>query len=385
MSAIDQVLSGAIAAGAAPGIVAAVASRDGITYQGAFGRRSTAAPDPIVPDTIFRIYSMTKAVGSIAAARLVEQGKLHLDAAVESIVPAFGELKLLEGFDGDRPILREPRRKATVRQLATHTSGLVYEFWNAKIAKYLEVTGTPSVLSGKRQGLMYPLVFEPGERWDYGIGIDWLGQVIEAVSGKRLDAYCRDEIFSPLAMADTDFECEGARRARLAGVHARAADGSLSAITLDPPSHPEVYGAGYGLYSTARDYMQLLLMLLNEGKWNGAQILRPETVDYMLRNHIGELEVGKLTTVMPAISCDAEFFPGMEKKHSLATMINMTPARGMRAAGSHTWAGALNTFFWLDPASGVAGVILMQLLPFADPKAIDALVAFEKAVYAGRT
>ena len=384
MSAIDEALKRALATGAAPGLVAAAATRDGIFYEGAFGRRSAAAPEPMTKDTVFRIFSMTKAVASVAAAKLVERGQLHLDAPVESIVPAFGELKVLEGFDGNRPILREPRHKATVRNLATHTSGLVYEFWNANIAKYLQVTGAPNFLSGKKQGLMYPLVFEPGERWDYGIGIDWLGMVIEAVSGKKLDAFCRDEIFTPLGMTDTDFECEGERRNRLVTVHARGADGAMSVISLDPPPHPEIYGGGYGLYSTARDFMQFLLMMLNNGKGNGAEILKPATIDLLLRNQIGELNVGKLTTVIPQISCDAEFFPGMASKHSLMSLINTEPVPGMRAAGSHCWAGALNTYFWFDPARAIAGVILMQFLPFADPQALGALGDFERTVYAGR-
>ena len=382
MSALDRVLRRSIELGAAAGVVGAAATREGIFYQGAFGKRSADAPAAMTDDTIFRIFSMTKAVGSVAAAQLLERGTLDLDAPVESFCPTFGELQVLEGFDGDRPRLRVPKRKATVRQLMTHTSGLVYEFWNADIAKYLALTGNPGFLSGTKRGIMYPLVFDPGERWDYGIGIDWLGQVIEAVSGKRLDAYCRDEIFTPLGMKDTDFECQGDKRNRLASVHARGENGSLSVISLDPPSNPEVYSAGFGLYSTARDYLQFLLMLLNEGSYNGAQILKPATVNYILENHIDDLEVGKLTSVAPGVTGDAEFFPGMSKKHSLATMINIEPARGMRAAGSHCWAGALNTYFWFDPLNGIAGVVLMQSLPFVDPKCTDVLVEFEKAVYA---
>jgi CubicO group peptidase (beta-lactamase class C family) len=382
MAALDRVLRRAVDAGAAAGIVAAAATREGLFYQGACGRRSIDAPAPMTTDTIFRIFSMTKAVAGVAAAKLIERGDLDLDATVESLVPEFAELQVLEGFDGDTPILRAPKRKATVRQLATHTSGLVYEFWNADIAKYLAVTGRPGFLSGTKLGISYPLVFDPGERWDYGVGIDWLGQVIEAVSGQRLDVFCHDEIFAPLAMTDTDFECPPEKRGRLTGVHARQADGSLVPITLDPPSNPEVYGAGYGLYSTARDYMQFLLMLLNEGRYNGAQILKPATVNFILENHIDELEVTNLISCNPAVTCDAEFFPGMSKKQSLVTMINMAPARGMRAAGSHCWAGALNTYFWFDPLNGIAGTVLMQSLPFCDPLCTDVLVDFEKAVYA---
>jgi len=382
MATLDDVLASTIAQGAAAGVVGAAATRKGIFYQGASGRRSLEAPAPMKTDSIFRIFSMTKAVAGAAAAKLIENGALDLDATVESILPEFGTLQVLEGFDGEKPILRPARAKATVRQLATHTSGLIYEIWNANLAKYLDLTGRPRFLSGKKMGIMYPLAFDPGSRWDYGIGIDWLGLVIQAVSGKRLDAFCREEIFAPLGMTDTDFECPGEKHARLAGVHVRQDDGTLKAIDFELPSSPEIYCAGHGLYSTASDYMSFLLMLMNEGRYNGAQVLKPATVRLALENHIGGLEVGKLTTVIPAVSYDAEFFPGMAKKHSLATMINVEPAQGMRAAGSHCWAGALNTYFWFDLTNGIAGVILMQSMPFADPKCVDALVAFEKTVYA---
>ncbi len=380
--AIDKVLQPRAAAGDVPGIVAVAARRDGIFYEGAFGKRGLDGAEPMTVDSIFRIFSMTKAVGTASAMILVEQGKLDLDATVESYLPQFSELQVLDGFNGDAPILRPPRTKATIRHLATHTSGLVDEFWNANMAKYLKVTGNPSIISGLKAGLMYPLGYDPGERWDYGIGIDWLGQVVEAITGKAVDVYCREEIFQPLGMVDTDFECEGTRRDRLVTVHGRGEDGALSVIQLDPPSHPEVYGYGHALYSTARDYTQFLLMMMKRGTHNGAQILKPETVDLMMQNHIGDLFVNNLVTAVPAISNDAEFFPGMPKKHGLGFMINLEQAAGMRAADSQAWAGALNTYFWFDPANDVTGVILMQLLPFVDREAIDIFTDFEKAVYA---
>lgn len=382
MRSLDEVLKRGLDAGAASGIVATVGTREGTTYLGACGQRRVDAPAEMTPDTIFRIFSMTKAVTGIAAGKLIESGALDLDATVESILPEFGALQVLEGFDGDVPKLRPPRSKASVRQLATHTSGLVYEFWNADIQKYLAVTGRPGFLSGTKLGISYPLVFDPGARWDYGVGIDWLGLVIEKVSGKRLDRFFADEIFVPLAMTDTGFECPQEKRTRLTSVHARQADGSLVPIELDPPANPEVYGGGYGLYSTASDYLRFLRMLLNGGTLDDATILKRSTLDYLLQNHIGDLEVTNLATCNPAVTCDAEFFPGMSKKHSIATMINMAPARGMRGADSHCWAGALNTYFWFDVTAGIAGVMLMQSLPFCDPLCTDVLVDFEKTLYA---
>lgn len=382
MNALDRILARAVESGAAAGVVAALGTREDMTYIGARGRKQTDAPAPMTADTIFRIFSMTKAVTGIAAAKLVESGALDLDAPVASILPEFDDLLVLEGFDGDTPILRAPKTRATVRQLATHTSGLVYEFWNEDIAKYLAVTGQPGFLSGTKLGISYPLVFDPGTRWDYGVGIDWLGLVVQQVSGTRLDSFFADEIFTPLAMTDTGFVCPPEKRDRLTSVHGRQPDGSLIPISLDPPEDPEVHGGGYGLYSTASDYMRFLRMLLNGGKLDGAQILKPATVNYVLENHIDDLEVVNLISCNAAVTFDAEFFPGMSKKHSLATMINMEPARGMRGAMSHCWAGALNTFFWFDPLANMAGVVLMQSLPFCDPQCIDVLVDFEKAAYA---
>ena len=383
MSEIESLLQRAVADGVAPGIAAGTANRSGTTWQGAAGVRGLDANAAMTTDSVFRIFSMTKAMATVAALQLYENGALDLDAPVEKYAPAFGSLQVIEGFDGETPRLRAPKRKATVRQLMTHTAGLAYQFWNADTKKYVEVTGNPGFLSGKKLGLMYPLTFDPGDKWHYGINTDWLGQVIEGVTGRTLRDVCRDEIFTPLAMFDTDFECEGAARQRLVSVHARGDGPAMSVITLDPPSHPEVYGGGYGAYSTLGDYLRFLRALLNNGQLDGARIMRPETLEYAKRNHTGDFEMSKLFTVIPAISSDAEFFPGRAKGHTLMMMTNLEDIPGTLSANSQFWAGALNTYFWFDPKRDIAGVILMQFLPFADKRALETLVEFQKAAYAG--
>ena len=383
-AALNYLLQTAVEQGVAPGIVAGIANSGGTTYEGAAGVRAAGAEQSMTTDAVFRIFSMTKAIASIAALQLYERGLLDLDAPVENYAPAFGQLQVIEGFDGDTPRLRAPKRKATVKHLMTHTAGLAYQFWNADTKKYVEVTGNPGFLSGKKLGIMYPLTFDPGDKWHYGINIDWLGQVIEGVTGKTLREVCREQIFEPLAMPDSDFECEGAARDRLVGNHARGEDGTMSVIALDPPSHPEVYGGGYGAYSTLGDYLRFLRAMLNTGELEGQRILKPETLAYALQNHTGDLEMSKLSTVIPAISSDAEFFPGRAKSHGLAFMANREAIPGTLSANSHFWAGALNTYFWFDPARDVAAVLLMQFLPFADRRALGTLVDFQKAVYAGR-
>jgi methyl acetate hydrolase len=381
MTEIDDVLSAAVDAGRVPGVVAAASGKDEIFYQGAFGKRELNEDAEMTNDTVFRIFSMTKAIATTAAVQLIERGELDLDTPVEDVMPEWKNKFVLEGFDGDTPIMRLPRTKATIRNLATHTSGLSYEIWNADTEKYIEDTETASILSCERDALNYPLVSDPGTRWEYGINIDWLGMVVEAVSGKSLRDFCKENIFDPLGMNETDFHATDEQRKRMATVHQRSEDGILEPIDLDLPSEPEMYCGGHGLYSTASDYLQYLQALLKGGTHNGVQILKPETVAMMTKNHIGDLNVGMLHSVMPKLSNDAEFFPGMPKKHNLGFVTNMEQAAGMRNTGSHCWAGLANTYYWWDPEAEIAGVILCQILPFVDVEAIELFRNYEKAVY----
>jgi len=380
MKALDTVLSDAVSAGDVPFVVAMSGNSSGVTWSGAAGER--APGQAAAEDTVFRIFSMTKAVGSTAAMILIDRDKLSPDTPVEEILPQFSDIKVLDGFDGDAPNLRAPKTKATVRHLATHTSGFVYEFWNGDMAKYLETTGHPGILSGLKEALNYPLVFDPGERWDYGIGIDWLGQVVEAVDGRRIDAFCREEILDPLGMRDTNFEVTESMANRLAVVKARGEDGQLADFELAPPSNPEFYGMGHALYSTAPDYMRFLRMFLNKGQLDGNRILSETAVETMLANHIGELDVVEMKTVAPAVTADAEFFPGYKKKHCLGFMRLEENVPGMRSAGSYCWAGVCNTHYWFDPARDVAGLIMTQTLPFVEPPFMKVYEAYERAVYA---
>jgi methyl acetate hydrolase len=372
-------LNDAVGSDDVPIVVAMSGNSNGVTWTGVAGDRAPGVA--ATEDTVFRIFSMTKAVGSTAAMILVDRGKLSPDTPVEEILPRFADIKLLDGFDGDTPRLRPPKKKATVRHLATHTSGLVYEFWNTDIPGYMEATGHPTIISGLKASLNYPCVFEPDERWDYGVGLDWLGQVVEAVDGRRIDAFCREEIFDPLGMPDTSFEVTDSMAKRLAVVKARGEDGQFVDFDLAPPPNPEFYGMGHALYSTAPDYMRFLRMFLNKGQLNGSRILSEAGVETMLANHIGELRVGKLTTAAPPLSVDFEFFPGFEKSHSLGFMRMEEDVPNMRSAGSQSWAGVLNTHYWFDPARDVAGLIMTQTLPFFEPRFSQVYERFERAVY----
>jgi methyl acetate hydrolase len=380
MSQLNNVIDRSVSAQDVPFIVAQVGDANGVKWSGAAGE--SAPGQKAAADTVFRIFSMTKAIGSTAAMILMDRGKLDPSTPVEELLPEYSKVQVLEGFDGDTPRLRSPRTKATVRHLATHTSGFTYEFWNADITKYLAATGHPGILSGLKASLFYPLAFDPGERWDYGIGIDWLGQVVEAVDGRKIDRFCREEIIDPLEMVDTRFEVEDHMKGRLSAVSIRGEDGKFGDIAIAPASHPEFYGMGHSLYSTAPDYMRFLRMYLNRGQLDGRRLLSETAIDTLLSNQIGDTEIGVLKTATPPITADFQAFPGHKTSHSMAFMRVDEDIPGMRSAGSHFWAGVLNTHFWFDPKKNVAAVLLTQSLPFVEPRFMDTYEKFERAAYA---
>ena len=382
-SQIDQVLKSAADRKDVPGVVALAADRNGgVFYQGAFGVRNIDSGPAMTLDTVFWIASMTKAITSTAAMQLVEQGKLQLDEPLGGLLPELASPQVLEGFDADgAPQLRPAKRPITLRHLLTHTAGFSYDIWNAEIGRYMEQKGIPGIISCENAALTTPLVFDPGERWEYGINIDWVGKAVEKVSGKSLEDYLRDHIFNPLGMSETGFVIKSEQRSRLASMHARDEDGALTPIEFEIPQAPEFFMGGGGLYSVGGDYIKFTQMILHKGSFNGAQILQPETVEQMSRNQIGAIEVGPMKTAIPQHSNDVEIFPGMVKKWGLGFLINTDNVSNGRRAGSLTWAGLGNTYFWIDPQAGITGVILTQILPFVDVKVMPLYAAFESAVY----
>lgn len=381
-ASVDTVLHDAAAAGDIPGVVAMAADRGGVVYEGAFGRRGVPDGVPMTPDTMFAIASMTKPVTAVAAMQLVELGSLSLDAPAPEVLPQLADARVLEGFDAaGEPLLRAPRRPMTLRHLLTHTSGFGYDTWNADLFRYFAQTGRPTHASGKLIGLNAPLVFDPGEGWAYGIGIDWAGRMVEAASGKALDVYMREHIFDPLGMDDTGYALRPDQRKRLASVHARKPDGGFEMFERQAPQNPEFIPGGGGLYSTAADYLTFLRMLLGGGELGGARLLHPDTVAAMAQNHMGAINVAPMKSTKPAASADIELFPGMEKKWGLSFLINTANVPGGRSAGSLAWAGLGNTYFWLDPHQQIAGIFLTQVLPFGDRFVLRTLDAFENAIY----
>jgi CubicO group peptidase (beta-lactamase class C family) len=381
---IDAALKRAADAGDVPGVVAMATDRSSTIYEGAFGKRVLGEPLPMTPDTVMWIASMTKAITAAGAMQLVEQGKLDLDAPAAKVVPDIAAAQVLDGFGADgQPRTRAPKRPITLRHLLTHTAGFGYEIWNGDVGRYQTAKNIPGIITCQNAALTTPLLFDPGDKWYYGIGIDWAGKMVEAVSGQRLGAYLQKNVLGPLGMTSTAFKMTPAMRERLAKIHQRGGDDKLTALMdLEIPQEPEFDMGGGGLYSTAGDYLKFVRMILNRGRANGAQVLKPETVDLMSRNAMGEARVSLLKTVAPDLSNDAEFFPGLEKTWGLSFQINAAKAPTGRPAGGLMWAGLANSYFWIDPATGIGGVYLTQILPFADKKSLPLYYEFERAFYA---
>ncbi len=336
----------------------------------------------MTPDSVVWIASMTKALTTTAALQLVEQGKLNLDTPACDVLPQLGKAQVLTGFDAaGQPVTRAPKRPITLRHLLTHTSGFGHETWSADVQQVQAAWGLPRIGSGRKAALRVPLLFDPGTRWQYGIGVDWTGPLIEAASGQALGAYLHDHVLAPLGMDSTAFHLTPELRSRLAKVHQRDPDGSLRAIDFEVVQDPEFELGGGGLYSTARDYLKFVRTILNGGTLDGTRVLRGATVRDMARNQIGELHVQALRTALPAMSNDAEFLPGIDKKWGLGFQVNESGTPTGRPGGALMWAGLANTFYWIDPLNGVGGVVLTQILPFADQKAVTLFDAFEAAVY----
>ena len=380
---IDTVLRDAVERGAVPQVVAMAADRTGPIYEGAAGPKVAGQSEQVGPDSMFRIASMTKMVATVAALQQAERGELDLDAPVDTFIPEFAEVGVLEGFDGDTPRIRPPASRATVEQLITHTAGFGYWFWNADILKWEEVTGTPNVLSGDRAIFTAPMVADPGTRFEYGISTDWLGEVVEKVTGRPLKDYLAENVFEPLGMKRTTFTPTAQDRAELVPVHVKGEDGNWVATDIDWSPEPQWWAGGHGLYSTPRDYLRFQQALLGRGELDGAAILRPETVDAAFTNQIGDLDFpAHIPAAAPAVAGPWNGPPGMKWGHGLLLTTEQAP--GMRAVGSGAWAGVYNSHFWVDPVSGVTGAIYSQFLPFITEEALGVYADFERALYASR-
>ena len=380
-TAIDKVLRDAVDSGGVPHVAAIAADRHGVIYLGAAGPRAVGENAPVTVDTLFRITSMTKMPCTVAALQQVEQGNLDLDTPVADYCPEFAGVQVLAGFDGDTPKLRPPARQATVKNLVTHTSGLGYWFWSEPLARWEKATGTPNVAAGSRASFTAPMLADPGEAFIYGISTDWLGKVVEAVTGVGLDVAIKQGVTGPLGMDQTTFLMNDAQRANSAPVHVKGEDGNWVSVGEILNQAPDWWSGGTGLYGPPSDYIKFERALLRGGELDGTRILRQSTVNAAFTNQIGDLDFpADIPTADPASSCAFSVGPGFKWGYGL--LLNTADIPGMRRAWSGAWAGLCNTHFWVDRAAGICASIHGNFLPFVTPEAIAMYEGFEGALYA---
>jgi methyl acetate hydrolase len=388
-TAADAVLNKAVSSTpGVPGVVAVATDRNANTYEGAFGVRQAGAHAPMTTDSVFAIFSTTKAITGTACLQLVEDGKLELDAPAKTYAPEIGKVQVLDGFDdAGKPKLRAPKRDITTRMLLLHTAGFGYDFFNENYNQLAQNHGQPSVITASHASIRTPLLFDPGEKWEYGSNIDWAGQVVEGITGKRLGEVMKERIFKPLGMEDTAFSMNESMRKRMVTMHQRDEKGILTPLPdFTLPSDPEVHMGGHGLYSTVLDYAKFIRMWLNDGQGPGGRVIKKETVEMAAKNSLpGDMKIKGLPGVIPSLSNYAEFFPGMPKSWALTFMINDHEAPTGRPAGALAWAGLANLYFWIDRKNGVGGFWATQILPFADPASVGGYIDFETAVYRAQT
>jgi methyl acetate hydrolase len=373
----DSSFEAAFGAANLPGAVGLIVDRTGTRYARGLGVADVDSGAAMGPETLCQIASMTKALVSVAAMQLVEDGRLSLDAPIGAVLPDLADPQVLTGFGADgQPLLRRAKRPITLRQLLTHTAGFGYFFIHAEVQQYFAAVGMPA--PGSLDSIRLPLLFDPGERWEYGVATDWVGQAIEAASGRRLGDYMADHVFAPLGMTRTGFRDvlpEGAAK-----IHARLPDGGFKTLATFMGGG-EFDAGGGGLTSTAADYARFVRMVLNHGELDGVRVLSGETVAEMSRNQIGPLRAGAFGSVMPSLSLPIDILPGQHTGWGLGFAINPERSLNGRSPGSLAWAGVFNSFYWIDPVAGLGGVFMSQLSPLGDPGALAAFAALEQMAY----
>ena len=383
--AADTVLDYSVnRAGGAPGVVAMATDRNGNFYEGCAGRRELGKDQPMTLDSVMAIFSTTKALTGTCIMQLVEEGKIKLDDAAKKYVPELAELQVLDGFDAaGQAKTRAPKRDITVNDLMLHISGLCYEFFSHDDLKYRTAKNIPTVVSSTFASIRTVLLHEPGERWTYGVSIDWLGRIVEQQRGKRLGEVMKERIFAPLGMTDIGFTMNDSMKARRAVLHDRAQDGKLTPLPdLILPQLPEMDMGGHGLYASVGEYMKFIRMFLNDGAGPNGRVLKAETVAQMVKNGLPDkLTSGGWKTSIPSLSNDGEFDPGITKTWAYTFQRNEEETVTGRPAGSLMWAGLGNLFYWIDRKNGIGGFFGSQILPFLDVAAYPGFVDFEAAVY----
>ena len=343
LARIGTTLQAGVDAGEIPGAVVLVARRGGIAYYEAFGYRDKAAGEPMPKDAIFRIYSMTKPIVSVAAMTLHEEAKLYLSQPISAHLPAFRGMRV-------GPDFKPAARAITVQDLLRHTSGLTYAFIGSGAVKDLykqagmaEFELDMSITEYANRMAELPLLYQPGTVWDYGRSTDVLGALVEAASGSALDAYMHERVLAPLGMSDSGFWVPESERHRVAE--------PLSGTLIDVTAPPPMLAGGHGMVSTVMDYARFCQMMLEGGSLDGARILGPETVAYMSSDHLGDISRDG-TVYLPG--------PGYGFGLGFAVRTEAGQSRWPGSVGDYFWGGYAGTYFWIDPANEMVVVYMMQ-------------------------
>ena len=373
----DSPLQAAFAAANLPGVVGMIVDRDGVRFSQALGVTDVTSKIPMAEDTPFQIASMTKALASLAAVQQVEAGRLSLDAPIGEVLPELADAKVLTGFDAKgQPQTRPAVRPITLRHLLTHTAGFGYFFIHPQLLQYFEAVGAPK--PGSLDGIRTPLLYDPGDQWEYSVAIDWAGLAVEAVTGSTLGDYMAEHVFAPLGMTGTYFHTE--MPAGAAQVHVHDEDGKLK---VQPAflGGGEYHNGGGGLIGTAPDYARFVRMILRGGELDGQRLIGPAMLAEMSRNQTGPIRAGYMGSTVPAFAPPYDGFPDQHTGWTLGFLTNPEPGPNGRSAGSLNWAGIFNSYYWIDPAKGVGGVMMSQLSPFGDPGALACFGALERMAY----
>ena len=374
-TALKTFLRTAVDRGDVPGVVAMVVNRDGVLFHDAAGKLNVAGGIDMPKDAIFRIASMTKPVTSVAVMMLVEEGKLKVDDEVSKYLPAFKQRQVLTSVNEATGTFetRPARHPIAIRHLLTHTSGIGYAFSDRRLAIALKKTGAVSEAE-------LPLLHEPGEQWTYGASTRVLGDVVEKISGQRIDAFLESRIAKPLGMNDTTFTVPRAKYARVVTAHQK--ENGKTTEDQNPETIPATIRGDGGLFSTASDYGLFVRMLLNEGQLGATRLLSAQTIREMTKNQMGSVVVHQQPTADPRRSNPFPLGAG-EDTWGFGFQIAAPKSRSpnMRSPGSYNWAGIHNTFFWVDPEKQIGVIVLMQVLPFYDDQAIQLLRGVEELVY----
>ncbi|KAF6816527.1 beta-lactamase [Colletotrichum sojae] len=359
-----------------------VVNKDGILYSGSAGRIDHA-PDSSAwsADSFTWVASLTKIITSASFMQLVEQGLIGLDDDLRSLVPQLGQMQILKGFDNDeKPILEDHDTPVTPRMLLTHTVGLGYDLADEDLMRWHKAIGRKTTnLNGTLEGFTTPLKFKPGEGWFYGTATDWLGHALEKITGKSLGQYMTENIFEPLGMNDTGFWPKKMPHTaeRKAAWAYRGEDGSRLAPGAMPVAEErEMESGGAGLWTTAQDYGKFLSALMAN------RLVKKETLDEICRPQLNEQQAAMLNGI--AFTWGAivvEFSSDIPVNHGLGGCINMRDVPGKRKKGSIMWSGMANSRWWMDRESGVAAVMVTQVLPPGDPVSIKLYDELERAVY----